>query len=331
MRRSSLQAMVGVAVSVAFVGFGIWRVDWGDTMTALATVRGPWLLASIASLCASFLCFAQRWRYVLDSPRPLPTRTTFSYLMIGYMANAVLPMRPGDLLRAAIVRQRHTIAFARALSSIVVERVLDLTAVVFLGFAVTFVVALPIAVTVGLYMFAAVAGAAVVFLFGLSVRRDLLRRILSGLPPSPLVQGLLVRAELFADALTVLHQPSRLLRVLAWHSLGWTGVTVSMISLLLAMQLPAPWVAAVLVVVTVNLGAAIPSSPGALGVFHALAVLALSVWNVPTPEAVAFAIVAHAIAITLHVTLGAASAWLLGMHGVLSRARELREASPSGA
>ncbi|MCU0934545.1 MAG: flippase-like domain-containing protein [Gammaproteobacteria bacterium] len=312
------------------MGFGAWRVDWGNTIAALTSLRGPWLLASVASLCASFACFAQRWRYVLDSPRPLPARTTFSYLMIGYMANALLPMRPGDLLRAAIVRQWHTIAFARAVSSIVVERVLDVTAVVFLGFALTLVVELPMAVTVGLYTFAALAGAAVLFLVGLSLRRDLLRRLLSRLPPSALLEGLIVRAELFADALTVLHQPSRLVRILAWHVLGWTGVTLSMIFLLYAMHLPAPWVAAVLVVVTVNLGAAIPSSPGALGVFHALAVLALSVWAVPTPESVAFAIVAHGIAITLHITLGAASAWLLGMRGVLSRARELREASPGG-
>jgi Lysylphosphatidylglycerol synthase TM region len=60
--------------------------------------------------------------------------------------------------------------------------------------------------------------------------------------------------------------------------------------MIVAFHVPAPPEAALLVLVVTNLGAAIPSSPASLGVYHVLAVLALSVWNIDTTVAVAFAI-----------------------------------------
>jgi uncharacterized membrane protein YbhN (UPF0104 family) len=68
-----------------------------------------------------------------------------------------------------------------------------------------------------------------------------------------------------------------------------------------------------LVLVATTLGAIVPSSPGSLGVYHAMAVMALSVWHVDTSVAVAFAIASHALAIALHISLGACCAWLEGI------------------
>jgi uncharacterized membrane protein YbhN (UPF0104 family) len=71
-----------------------------------------------------------------------------------------------------------------------------------------------------------------------------------------------------------------------------------------AFQLEIPPAAALLVIAATNLGAVIPSSPGALGIYHFMAVIALSVWRVDTSTAVAFAIAAHASSIALHIAFG---------------------------
>jgi uncharacterized membrane protein YbhN (UPF0104 family) len=85
-----------------------------------------------------------------------------------------------------------------------------------------------------------------------------------------------------------------------------------------ALQIPAPPVAAALVVlIAVSLAAAIPSSPGAVGIYHAVAIVALSMWDVPVSMALAFALVTHAVGMALHIGLGAVSASALGVHNVL--------------
>ena len=80
-----------------------------------------------------------------------------------------------------------------------------------------------------------------------------------------------------------------------------------------AFQLEIPPAAALLVIAATNLGAVIPSSPGALGIYHFMAVIALSVWRVDTSTAVAFAIGAHAISIALHIVFGISCAWIEGI------------------
>jgi hypothetical protein len=54
-------------------------------------------------------------------------------------------------------------------------------------------------------------------------------------------------------------------------------------------------------------------TPGALGIYHFTAVLALSVWHVDMSTAVVFAIGAHAISIALHIVFGISCAWSEGI------------------
>ena len=79
--------------------------------------------------------------------------------------------------------------------------------------------------------------------------------------------------------------------------------------MMLASQLRLPWYAALLVMAVVNLGSAIPSSPGSIGVVHFLAVLAISPWPIDQEVAVGFSIVFHAVPFLMTVGLGGACLW----------------------
>lgn len=62
--------------------------------------------------------------------------------------------------------------------------------------------------------------------------------------------------------------------------------------------------AAMLMMVMVNLGALIPATPGNIGTFQVFAVLALSVFGVPTVVALAAAILAHIVQYVLVTAAG---------------------------
>jgi uncharacterized membrane protein YbhN (UPF0104 family) len=72
-----------------------------------------------------------------------------------------------------------------------------------------------------------------------------------------------------------------------------------------AFRIPAPWYAGMFVLVVVNFGTAIPSSPGFVGVYHFLAVRALGAWAPDPSAALAYAIGTHALNVVVNVVLGA--------------------------
>ena len=50
------------------------------------------------------------------------------YLLVGYLANNILPARLGELVRSHYLGDREGISRASALGTVVVERVVDLVA-----------------------------------------------------------------------------------------------------------------------------------------------------------------------------------------------------------
>lgn len=321
----SAKAVLGLLFSALCVALGVWAVDWKEALTTVSRVRIWWLLSGILALCGSFACFAMRWRALLGDVPLLRAHHVLGYLMVGYMTNAVLPLRPGDLLRAALIRGRHHATMAAALSSIVLERLMDILSVVLLGFLVAMTIELPPAVEVGLYTFAGagILGAGVIA--ALSVRAGMLAAAAARLSRIGSIKATFHFLRPFADGLAILRRRRHFWAALLWNALAWGGFVLFMASMLVALGVPAPPAAAILVVVAVSLGAAIPSSPGAIGVYHAVAVLALSVWEVPTAPALAFALATHGVAISLHIGLGAASASAMGVRNVLRQARSQGE------
>ena len=70
-------------------------------------------------------------------------------------------------------------------------------------------------------------------------------------------------------------------------------------------SLPVPAVTALVLLVVLQIGTAVVSVPGNIGVFHYLTVVTLAAWGVSRPTALATAIVPHAVSLGPKVLLGA--------------------------
>ena len=124
-RMFNLQTVVGLLVTVGIIWLGLTRIDLSQTMAAFAAVRVGFVLAGGGLIVAAIAIFAVRWRVLLPSPPDVPVRFFFCYLIIGYMVNAIIPLRLGDLVRAYLLGRRHGIAVLTTLSTVVVERIFD--------------------------------------------------------------------------------------------------------------------------------------------------------------------------------------------------------------
>jgi glycosyltransferase 2 family protein len=306
---------MGFALTAGCLVLGAAVVDWPRTLQSIAEANRPLIALAVLLLVTTFCIFALRWRQLIAVDDPLPFRHVFNFLMIGYLANAVLPARPGDIIRAVLWRQSYHISFSIGVASVVLERLFDVLAVCMLGFSVSVVITLPPAVVWALYSFAAAAVGLIAVLTLLSWRQTSVHRLLSRYPKlssHPWARFAIEWLRRFVQAIKVVRSPTRLALSVALTCIGWAMLGLYLMIMVIAFRLPAPLAAALLVLVMTNLGAAIPSSPSSLGVYHVLAVLGLSLWNIDTSAAVAFAIGSHALVVTLQILIGLVCAWFEG-------------------
>src|SRR4029077_5110735 len=85
--------------------------------------------AALAVVVTTYWARAVRWRYLLTPIGPTRFRTVFRSPVIGFAALGLVPFRGGDALRGYLLARQEGLSFSAAFATIVVERVLDLIAV----------------------------------------------------------------------------------------------------------------------------------------------------------------------------------------------------------
>jgi uncharacterized protein (TIRG00374 family) len=314
---SALRLGAGVILSVVLLGVLVWRIDLHVVGRQLASTHWGWALASAFFAIAGIWTRARRWQYLFPPGSNPPA--LFRATMIGYMANNVLPLRAGELVRVYVMARYWSHGFWMPLATLVVERVLDGLAVVLLLGGLLFAVPVPPAFrwTAGVFLALDLVAVAVLVAIALSPRacQGLIRRLAGRWPR---LEGRLVRVfEIFVRGLSGIQTPHHAGPIVVWSLLVWLTAALAAWTALFAARLDVPPIAAFVVLGFVALGVSLPSAPGYIGVFHTAAVIALAIFGVSQPVAFGYAIVFHAcgfIPITLfgwvlllreHLSLGA--------------------------
>lgn len=127
MPSARVKAALAFVVGVAFLG-GL--VAWVGPATVARAVMdaNPILLLGAALVYAAFFVLRGiRWRILLSQSAPdVRLSSTTSTTAIGWLANSILPLKGGDVLRAALVARRESLAVGPTAATVALERVLDL-------------------------------------------------------------------------------------------------------------------------------------------------------------------------------------------------------------
>ena len=319
MARASVKSWIGLALSLLFLGLALRNVEWAGVWSAWRAARVDWLVLGTALLVGSWVVAAFRWRLLLSETAGLRTRDTFAFIMIGYLANTILPLRLGDLARASLIGRKKNVGISRALGSIAIERLMDVLMLVALTLALMRVLEIPAPIQAGLTGMVAAGLVGLVGLMAVSLNRKHLPRLtafLAKIMPHRLADRVTTLLGNFSSGADVLHRPAGFLSVVALSAGVWLAAGMGTLAWVTAFHLDVPWYAGFFVLVMVNLGSAIPSSPGYIGVYHYLAMLALSLWTPDRNAALAYAIGTHALNMLANVGLGS---FFLAREGVSLR------------
>lgn len=314
--RQNVQLFVGIAVSVVCVGLAIRGLALDQVGNALAGARYRWLWPALALYFAGVWVRAVRWRHLLRPLADIPSARLFPVVVIGYMANDVLPARLGEIARCYVLRRREGVPQAAALGTVLLERIMDgITMLAFMAGALPF---LPF--SAGLYRL--MGGAAVLFasttafLVALMARPALAARLLHLLGillPSRAAEPVQRLGASFLTGLTSLRGASTMLRLFALSSAAWLLEAGMYYALMFAFPLAPSLPLAVLTTAVANLGTLIPSSPGYVGVFDFIGRSVLAQFGVAEEVALAYVLVVHAALIIPITLLGFWYTWRQGL------------------
>jgi uncharacterized membrane protein YbhN (UPF0104 family) len=264
------------AIVLAVCGVGMKKVEWGQFRDALAHANLSLVIVAAILNFFHLACKSERWRLLLSPFGRLPSLRLLYYLILGYAASAVLPARAGEAVRVYLLRRRDGLEVAGSIGVLVAEKLFEILGILVLLLPLPLFLPLPSWARISILALAVsgVAGSVVaVALGGQRVGNGLLSRMRAGFSG-------VTDPRVFLGAV--------LFSIGAWSI---DGIEVWLI--LRSLSIDVPWATPALILLTLNLAIALPSTPGQLGAFEAGVVAGLNVVGVPLAPALAFAILYH--------------------------------------
>lgn len=314
-RRKTLSVGLGLAGTAFFLWLALKDVDLSRLSGALAAARWAWLVPMALIVYADLLVRAVRWRVLLSRARPgAPTLELARLEAIGLGVNNVLFLRLGELARGVLAARRLEMPLLAALASVVVERALDVAALLTIFIAASSLAPgfAPAGVVIAAkLMLAGAVGALIVLALAESSLAEggLIERLLRRAPKvHGLVEQLALGATVLREPLTALNAAG--LSLLLWivdAGLYWTGARA--LGLGEFMDYPR----AVLTLSWAAATSAIPAAPGAIGSFEKIVATIVHQFGAAPEQALAYALVCHMVMYLLVTVTGLVLLYRIGL------------------
>jgi uncharacterized protein (TIRG00374 family) len=313
---------VGLLLGAVFLGLALWGVPLAALGDALARMEWIWLLPVAGLVGLQYALRAARQQAMLGGLAPdLGFRDHLAIVAIGFFCVNVFPARLGEAVRPLLFAERAGLPLGAGFALVLVERVIDLVAILVCLLGALAWVELPERTVVlagrsvpATELARAAAGAVLapvlLGLLGLALLGPVALRLgeraaqaLAARVDAPLAQrlagGLLRFGRAFVEGLHVLRSPARLLAVAALTALLFVSAGLMMAALARAFAIEdrIGFTPGLAVLSITMLGIALPAPPGFAGVFEASARAGLALFGVRgealAGTALAFALVLH--------------------------------------
>ncbi len=116
---------LSIAFSVALLALFVFTADPAKMYEAIRDANYWYLPPAIGIYMASIYFRSMRWTVMLRHIKPISALRLYPVVAIGYMANNLLPMRLGELVRSYYAGEREGINKTSALATIISERMFD--------------------------------------------------------------------------------------------------------------------------------------------------------------------------------------------------------------
>jgi len=287
------QTLIGIAVSALLLFLAARNVRLGEILPLLRQANFFYL--ALAGLCAVFAVWlrAWRWRFLIPNSERMRTANLFSATMIGFMGNNLLPLRIGDLARAYIAAKKENVAASAMLATVVIERLLDVFAILIMLSVIFFHLPLPRWIANGFLLMLAIGALAWIALLSMNRLSAVIDRWISRLIPERLQGRVRDFIEAFFAGLAAMRNKRNLTIATLLSIPIWTTYALGTYAGLQACAIYVPFAASWVVLAFVGIGVSLPSAPGFVGTFQFFTVAALALFSVDQQTAFGYSLLHH--------------------------------------
>ena len=293
--RDFRRMLPGVVVSLIVVAVILYFVDLRQTFAAIAAANYGILLIVMFMGVLWLMLRAVVWRTLLRNRASY--RDVFLTLMEGYLLNAFLPFRLGEIGRAFLLSRKSEMKFGEVLPTIIIERVADLafSAAIFVA-SVPFVVGASGADRIGFVVGGAVV-VGLVAMYLLARNRqwalEVFHRFSLRWPAINNLGGSFLEA--FFNGLEVLTDPGLFVRFFVLMALNWGMAIIQYFLVARAFFPQATVIWGMFLLGASAFGGAIPSLPGGVGTLEGAIAAALTLLSGDQSTALAVALVSRVL------------------------------------
>jgi uncharacterized protein (TIRG00374 family) len=310
--KSWFYRIAGILISIFFVYLAVRWVDLSESLRVLGTAE-LWLLGVAALVYLSGLPVrALRWRLILRAQKVLSLREIMVPLLVGHMANNVLPARAGEIYRAHFLGRRVRISRSGIVGSIVVERTFDglMLVCIMLSVFVLFPQEHFLGTAAFITGLAFLGLAAGILFYGRTVDQTH-RRIDRGLDllPKVIKRFVGVRLDAFLRGIRGFLTAGRYLGVSLYTALIWLIEASAIALVVLSFGIALPAIGYLLVFALAALSTTLPSGPGYIGPYQYAFILALEAFAVSRETALAVSIAAQFVLLGSVTVIGLVCLW----------------------
>jgi glycosyltransferase 2 family protein len=280
--KRKLNLILGLVISAIFIYLAFRRVRLGEIYFSLSHANYLLILPNMAIVMLCMVIRAERWKYLLKPLGEFKQSQLFPSVMIGFMANNILPARLGEVVRAYSLGSKTGQSRTSVFASVVLERLFDSLSLLAMFWLVILFIPFPdpikkfgiitLFVNIGLILGLLLLKKRTTWLV------KIVLRVLFFLP-----QNLSDRLEYvmnrFAEGLDVFHHFRPLMMVIFWSVFLWIITALSNYFVFMAFGLYPNPAATFILLLFVAAGVMLPSAPGFVGVFQAATIGAFTLLN----------------------------------------------------
>lgn len=330
------KSWIGVVISLGILYLAFRRIDVRLLLQSLQGANYLYLFPTIVIIFVNMALRAVRWGYLLRPIKKIGFPNLFEGILIGFMANNVLPVRMGEFVRAYIIGRSERIKKSASFATVMVERLFDgLTVLGLLVVILTFIHVPPEntyfkrGLQMGGYATMAIYGFTFVILFIIKTRTRWFLKIalLFTRPlPSKVTKNGISTIKSFKEGLLAVDSAKTMLISFFYSLVIWAVFAYAIYLMGLAFGIQLSVSATAMVLLAICMAMMIPSTPGYIGPYHAAVAYALVLYNIPLERALSFSLVFHA---TNYIPITLAGFLYLWRHQLsLKKIREEEKTAP---
>ncbi len=307
MKKILISLIIGVAIlTVLFLNFNVY-----DLSRIITTASPILVLASFVMILFFTTLKSVRWRIIIGKGSFL---NFFAIVQIGGLLTNILPAQLQEPIRALLLKKNEKIGLGHGLSSIFIERLMDIVALLFLGLIASLL--FPTTGTVQSWIFYLMRDIIIVvslltsFFIFLVLRPKLFSRIFSPFKKNRYLEKLYEKLEFLILELSdgfkeMIKKPGNLIGSFLITIFMWMINFVAVYLLFISIGFQIEPVTVLFGFVGIALGMSLPQSPGYIGTFEAIWLGAFSTLGYENNnEILAVGILYHLLVIVHNFALG---------------------------